>query len=98
MEANVRFGTLADMCSAKRHVRFTPKMDICGAPADVRFGPIADIMRVLVLLARLVGDNPFVNVADVHRPFCLIHLQDDLALGAHRCFPIVGSQPKSLTE
>jgi len=23
--ANVRFGSLADICSAKRHVRFTPK-------------------------------------------------------------------------
>ena len=26
--ANVRFGSLADMCAAKRHVRFTPNSDI----------------------------------------------------------------------
>src|SRR5262249_3142115 len=26
--SNVRFGSKADMCSAKRHVRFTPKSDI----------------------------------------------------------------------
>ena len=27
---NVRFGSKADMCSAKRHVRFTPKSGHCG--------------------------------------------------------------------
>ena len=27
----VRFGSLADICSAKRHVRFTPKSGHCGA-------------------------------------------------------------------
>jgi hypothetical protein len=26
-QANVRFGSKADMCSAKRHVRFTPNSD-----------------------------------------------------------------------
>ena len=52
---NVRFGSLADICSAKRHVRFTPdsdrksrlaqmsalasKADVCGANCQVCFGP-----------------------------------------------------------
>jgi hypothetical protein len=40
---NVRFGSKADICSAKRHVRFTPKADMCGALAHVRFVPIADM-------------------------------------------------------
>jgi len=38
---NVRFGSKADICSAKRHVRFTPKADMCSALGDVRFGPKA---------------------------------------------------------
>ena len=42
---NVRFGSLADMCVAKRHVRFTPIADIGSAQVHVRFVPIADIMR-----------------------------------------------------
>src|SRR5262249_2683039 len=41
--ANVRFGSKADMCRAKRHVRFASKADMCGATRDVRFGPKADI-------------------------------------------------------
>ena len=40
---HVRFGSLADMCSAKRRVRFAPKADICSAKSDVRFVPNADI-------------------------------------------------------
>ena len=40
---NVRFGSLADMCVAKRHVRFTPIADIGSAQVHVRFVPIADI-------------------------------------------------------
>src|SRR6476660_4940018 len=48
---HVRFGSLADICSAKRHVRFTPNADMCAAPADVRFVPEADIR----LLDDLVG-------------------------------------------
>ena len=27
---NVRFGSKADICNAKRYVRFTPKADMCG--------------------------------------------------------------------
>jgi len=27
LEANVRFGSKADMCAAKRHIRFTPNSD-----------------------------------------------------------------------
>jgi hypothetical protein len=61
---DVRFGSKADICSAKQHVRFAPnsdresgcplypqKADMCGATRDVRFGPIAD-MR---LFDHLVG-------------------------------------------
>ena len=29
--AHVRFGSKADICSAKEHVRFTPKADMCSA-------------------------------------------------------------------
>ena len=39
----VRFGSKADICSAKGHVRFTPKSGHVRALADVRFVPIADI-------------------------------------------------------
>ena len=42
---NVRFGSKADMCSAKSHVRFTPKADMCSATRYVRFVPIADIQE-----------------------------------------------------
>ena len=42
VQGNVRFGSKADLCSAKGHVRFTPKADMCGATRDVRFVPIAD--------------------------------------------------------
>ena len=45
LESNVRFGSKADICSAKRHVRFTPKADMCGATSHVRFVPIPDIAR-----------------------------------------------------
>ncbi|MGC2011860.1 MAG: hypothetical protein WA693_12485, partial [Pseudolabrys sp.] len=33
---NVRFGSKADMCSAKRHVRFVPITDILASQRDVR--------------------------------------------------------------
>ena len=45
VRANVRFGSKADMCSAKGHVRFTPKADMCGATGDVRFVPKADMQN-----------------------------------------------------
>ena len=48
----VRFGSIADMCSAIRHVRFTPRADMCGALAYVRFVPIADMAP---LFDHLVG-------------------------------------------
>jgi hypothetical protein len=38
---NVRFGSKADMCSAKGHVRFTPKSDRDCVFRHVRYGPIA---------------------------------------------------------
>src|SRR5262249_32294060 len=41
--AHVRFGSKADICSAKRHVRFTPESDIKCDIWNVRYGPIADI-------------------------------------------------------
>jgi hypothetical protein len=40
---HVRFGSLADICSAKRHVRFTPNSDIDCVFRHDCFGPIADI-------------------------------------------------------
>jgi hypothetical protein len=40
---HVRFGSKADICSAKRHVRFTPNSDINCVFRHVRFGPKADI-------------------------------------------------------
>jgi hypothetical protein len=43
MLADVRFGSLADMCAATIHVRFTPKADIRADIPDVRFVPIADM-------------------------------------------------------
>src|SRR5262249_14874287 len=54
---DVRFGSKADICNAKRHVRFSdresglpqtvmsalpPKADMCSAVGHVRFGPTAD--------------------------------------------------------
>src|SRR5262249_5005474 len=36
---DVRFGSEADMCSAKGNVRFGSKADICGAQRHVRFTP-----------------------------------------------------------
>ena len=36
---DVRFGSKADMCGAKRHVRFVPIADMCSALAHVRFTP-----------------------------------------------------------
>ena len=40
--ANVRFGSKADMCGAKRNLRFTPKSGHVSALGDIRFVPIAD--------------------------------------------------------
>src|SRR5262245_11727720 len=43
---DVRFGSKADMCSAKGHVRFTPKSDIKCDIRNVRLGPKADIAEI----------------------------------------------------
>jgi hypothetical protein len=43
MQFDVRFGSKADICTAKRHVRFTPNSDIDCVFRHVRFGPKADI-------------------------------------------------------
>src|SRR5262245_24798381 len=37
--AHVRYGSKADICSAKKHVRFTPNSDIDCVFRHVRFGP-----------------------------------------------------------
>ena len=42
--ADVRFGSKADMCSAKGMSALPPKADMCGATSHVRFVPIADIL------------------------------------------------------
>jgi hypothetical protein len=39
ISADVRFGSLADICSAKRHVRFTPNSDTDCVFRHVRFTP-----------------------------------------------------------
>ena len=39
VQANVRFGSKADMCSPKGHVRFTPESDAESAHSNVRYGP-----------------------------------------------------------
>ena len=41
--STVRFGSLADICTANGMSAFLPIADMCGAPADVCFVPIADI-------------------------------------------------------
>src|SRR5262249_57673535 len=41
---NVRFGSEADMCSARADVRFTPNSDIDSVFRHVCFGPIADMI------------------------------------------------------
>src|SRR5262245_58758960 len=48
----VRFGSLADICSAQAHVRFTPESDIDCVLGHVCFGPIADISLFIRLLRR----------------------------------------------
>src|SRR5262249_31752747 len=66
---DVRFGSLADICSAKGHVRFTPESDIkCDTYWDVRLGPIADLR-----LYDLVGALPFSSGLD-HPPPKLLTL------------------------
>ena len=42
IRSDVRFGSKADMCSAKGHVRFTPKSDAECVHSNVGYGPIAD--------------------------------------------------------
>ena len=58
---DVRFGSEADMCSARAHVRFTPKTDMCSALDDVCFVPIAD-MRISVSATSLL--NRYTCVTD----------------------------------
>ena len=50
---NVRFGSKADMCSAKGHVRFVPKADILNAslmryPCDATLGGAQSLLDFLV--------------------------------------------------
>jgi hypothetical protein len=62
---NVRFGSKADMCSAKRHVRFTPNNDIDCVFRHVRFGPIADIgMSVPRQIHDVRSHHGTINVGD----------------------------------
>ena len=41
-DPNVRFGSKADICSAKGHVRFTPESDAECVHSNVRYRPIAN--------------------------------------------------------
>ena len=43
---DVRFGSKADICSAKGHVRFTPESGHVQRTSHVCFVPIADIGRL----------------------------------------------------
>ncbi len=43
LRAHVRFGSLADICSARHDVCLHPKADMCAATRDVWYGPEADI-------------------------------------------------------
>src|SRR5262249_49685132 len=42
-KSNVRFGSNADMCSAKQVVRFAPNATLNATYGNVRLGPIADM-------------------------------------------------------
>jgi hypothetical protein len=44
LRIDVRFGSKADMCAAKRHVCFTPNSDIKCDIMNVRFGPMRTIV------------------------------------------------------
>src|SRR5262245_25567443 len=59
----IRFGSKADICSARRHVCLPPKADMCGAVANVCFGPIADIQSLLI--------SPW-QLTDLHRSAILV--------------------------
>src|SRR5262245_51670974 len=54
---DVRFGSKADMCSAKGHVRFTPKSDIKCDMWNVRFGLIADIATYSITSSTRVSSD-----------------------------------------
>ena len=45
-EAHVRFGSKADMCSAKRHVRFTPKADMNSLLRSTGFVSVRTLQRM----------------------------------------------------
>src|SRR5262249_52310526 len=49
---DVRFGSKADICNAKRHVRFTPESNIKCDIWNVRFGPKADMANLTQSLRR----------------------------------------------
>jgi hypothetical protein len=51
--SDVRFGSKADMCSAKPHVRFTPKADIRREFVNVREVPIAGVSGLVTVEASL---------------------------------------------
>jgi hypothetical protein len=64
--ANVRFGSTADMCSAKGHVRFTPesdiKCDIMECPLWAKSGhPSIIWIATGVRVARLILNQPYFN-------------------------------------
>ena len=63
---NVRFGSKADMCSAKQHVRFTPN-------SDRKSGHLPKVMSALPPKADMCGattDVRFGPIADIRSPVC----------------------------
>src|SRR5262249_25486674 len=61
--SHVRFGSEADMCSAKHDVRFTPNSDIDCVFRHVCFGPNADIIFDHLDLRRRIGQPTRTNVS-----------------------------------
>jgi hypothetical protein len=53
-DADVRFGSIADIRAAKSNVRFTPKADICSAKSNVRY--VTMQLPLPVTLGQLLAD------------------------------------------
>ena len=54
---DVRFGSKADICSAKGMSALPPKADMCGATSDVCFVPIADMTKFYSITTSAVASS-----------------------------------------
>ena len=84
---HVRFGSKADMCSAKRHVRLRPIADMCGAKSDVRLVPIADIRQTYSITS---SARP-ISVLGMLRPSALAVLRLRIISTSSPAGPAVGN-------